>query len=83
MQWQIAGATPLSQLFMYMNNCLQFWSSLVHPSNLKVWVGEQQGLVRGTKVNQHPHMGPQQGSHWTRIRGMAGLLIKGMPGFIS
>ena len=25
MQGQIAGATPLSQLFIYMNNCLQFW----------------------------------------------------------
>ena len=25
MQGQIAGATPLSQLFIYMNNCMQFW----------------------------------------------------------
>ena len=25
MRGQIAGATPLSQLFIYMNNCLQFW----------------------------------------------------------
>ena len=25
MQGQIAGATPLSQLIIYMNNCLQFW----------------------------------------------------------
>ena len=25
MQGQIAGATLLYQLFMYMNNCLQFW----------------------------------------------------------
>ena len=27
MQGQIAGATPLSQLFIYINNGLQFWSS--------------------------------------------------------
>ena len=27
MQGQIARATPLSQLFIYMNNCLQFWCS--------------------------------------------------------
>ena len=31
MQGQIAGATPLSQLFIYMNNCLQFWLGLKLP----------------------------------------------------
>ena len=30
MQGQIAGSTTFSQLFIYMNNCLQFW---VQPTN--------------------------------------------------
>ena len=41
MQGQIAGATPLSQLFIYMNNCFQFCFRLATEmrtiKNLEIW----------------------------------------------
>ena len=68
MQGQIAGATPLSQLFKYMNNCLQFCIILhyitVGPWLMKLYTTPLSILTLVTWVpqsklafGQSPHVG--------------------------
>ena len=50
MQGQNARATPLSQLFMYMKNCLQFGikATLVRKNHLSNWLLPALKVIFGT-----------------------------------